>query len=228
MGRSAVTFSPIGHGTAVLIAFGLGGTFGLGLGLALCSETYVDWGLYLMLHSFFHMWEYIYVAMFQANELSSNSFLLNHSSIFHIAWAISWSEYFIEKWLFPGMKGSWFMILIGFSVAVTGQGIRTLAMYTAGSNFHHMIRQEKEKNHELITFGIYTYLRHPSYFGWFWWAIATQVLLSNPISIVLYAYASWKFFSDRIQEEESTLVQFFGQDYVNYRSKTPIGIPGIK
>jgi len=203
--RSTITWSEVGHGTAVSIAFGLGTTFGLGFGLALCSENYVDFGLYMMLHSFFHLWEYIYVALFHPTELTSNSFLLNHSTLFHIAWVISWSEYFFEKWLFPSMKGSFVMILLGFSIGILGQGLRTLAMYTAGSNFHHLIRDEKEKGHSLVTFGIYSYLRHPSYFGWFWWSIATQILLSNPISLGLYAFASWKFFSERIQEEEKTI-----------------------
>ncbi len=42
-----------------------------------------------------------------------------------------------------------------------------MIVYTAGSNFHHRIRTEKEKDHHLVTFGIYKYLRHPAYFGWY-------------------------------------------------------------
>lgn len=36
-------------------------------------------------------------------------------------------------------------VYLGFLVALAGQAIRTLAMYTAGSNFHHLIREEREK-----------------------------------------------------------------------------------
>lgn len=39
--------------------------------------------------------------------------------------------------------------------------------------------------------------------------------------------ASWKFFSDRIQYEEATLVEFFGDQYRAYKAKTPTGIPMI-
>jgi protein-S-isoprenylcysteine O-methyltransferase len=39
--------------------------------------------------------------------------------------------------------------------------------------------------------------------------------------------ASWKFFSDRIQYEEATLVEFFGDQYRTYKAKTPTGIPMI-
>lgn len=44
-----------------------------------------------------------------------------------------------------------------------------------------------------------SYLRHPSYFGWFWWVVGTQVLLWNPLCLVGYAYVSWKFFDQRIR-----------------------------
>jgi len=36
------------------------------------------------------------------------------------------------------------------------------------------------------------------------------------------------FFSERIDEEEYFLVEFFGEDYVDYALKTPIGIPFVK
>ncbi len=42
-----------------------------------------------------------------------------------------------------------------------------------------------------------------------------------------FAVASWKFFSDRIQYEEATLVEFFGDQYRTYKAKTPTGIPMI-
>lgn len=47
-----------------------------------------------------------------------------------------------------------------------------------------------------------SHLRHPAYFGWFWWSIGTQMLLCNPVCIVVYAAASWRFFSQRIPFEE--------------------------
>jgi len=108
-----------------------------------------------------------------------------------------------------------------------GQFIRSLSMYTAGSNFHHGIRYKKTANHELITYGIYTHLRHPAYFGWFWWSVGTQILLRNPISVICYALASWMFFHFRIREEEKTLIHIFGDDYIRYQKRTYIGIPFI-
>ena len=69
--------------------------------------------------------------------------------------------------------------------------------------------------------------RHPSYFGWFWFSIGTQILLGNPFCVVAYAIASWKFFKDRIPFEESALAHMYGKKYEAYREKTIVGIPFI-
>jgi protein-S-isoprenylcysteine O-methyltransferase len=66
-------------------------------------------------------------------------------------------EYFIERFLFPSMKGIWIITFVGFLVALMGQVMRTLSMYTAGSNFNHHIQEEKKDDHKLVTFGVYQY-----------------------------------------------------------------------
>lgn len=48
-------------------------------------------------------------------------------------------------------------------------------MHTARHNFSHLVQDEKQANHELVTYGIYRIWRHPSYVGWFYWSIGTQV-----------------------------------------------------
>jgi protein-S-isoprenylcysteine O-methyltransferase len=217
-----------GYLSSVLIAFSLGITFGIGTGLIFLSKTWIDFGIYMIFLSFFHLWEYVYVALFHIGELTIHSFLIDHSKEYGIAFITGMLEYFIERLLFPNMKGSFLFMFIGFLLLLVGQSIRVTAMYTAGSNFHHLVREQKEKDHKLITTGIYYYLRHPSYFGWFWWAIGTQIVLTNIISIFLYSFAAWKFFEKRIKKEEKNLIKFFGDDYERYRSKTPIGIPFIK
>lgn len=55
-----------------------------------------------------------------------------------------------------------------------------------------------------------------------------QVLLCNPICVVGYALASWRFFRERIEEEEITLIHFFGEEYLEYKRKVPSGLPFIK
>lgn len=52
-------------------------------------------------------------------------------------------------------------------------------------------------------------------------------MLGNAICFVGYAFALWKFFSRRIPGEEELLISFFGQEYVQYRKRTSVGIPFI-
>ena len=81
------------------------------------------------------------------------------------------------------------------------------------------------QEHALVTHGIYAWLRHPAYFGFFWWAVGTQLLLANPLALVAYTGATFYFFYDRIPYEEELLVHFFGSEYKAYRKRTWIGIP---
>jgi protein-S-isoprenylcysteine O-methyltransferase len=85
----------------------------------------------------------------------------------------------------------------------------------------------KRQDHVLITTGIYAYMRHPSYFGFYWWAVGTQLLLCNPICVFGFLYALHRFFKDRIEEEEPLLIKFFGNNYVEYKKKTQTYIPLI-
>lgn len=77
---------------------------------------------------------------------------------------------------------------------------------------------EKEEHHGvLVTHGVYSFSRHPGYFGFFWWALGTQILLSNPVSLLLFSVVLWRFFNERISAEETYLIRFFGDDYVRPR-----------
>jgi len=120
------------------------------------------------------------------------------------------------------------VVLIGFVLVLGGQAVRSLAMVTAGRSFNHVVQQQKRETHQLVTTGIYGVLRHPSYFGFFWWAIGTQVVLGNPLSFMVYALVMHKFFNDRIKREEEILVRFFGRDYEVYRRRVGTKIPRIK
>lgn len=64
---------------------------------------------------------------------------------------------------------------VGLLMVIFGDCLRKAAMLTAGSNFNHIVQNEKSDTHTLVTSGVYGWFRHPSYVGWFYWSIGTQV-----------------------------------------------------
>lgn len=86
---------------------------------------------------------------------------------------------------------------------------------------------EKSADHVLVTHGVYSLFRHPSYVGWFYWSIGTQIILLNPFCTIAYTAASWLFFKERVEFEEIALLNFFGQHYCDYQQKVGTGLPFI-
>ena len=101
-------------------------------------------------------------------------------------------------------------------------------MIQAGTSFNHTIQRKKKDDHGLVTTGVYSFLRHPAYFGFFYWGIGTQLVLGNPICFVAYLIVLWRFFSSRIKSEEGDLVRFFGDNYIDYKKRVGTGIPFIR
>ena len=185
----------------------------------------LHWSAYMTLLCFFHFAEFFTTAVCQPLSLSYDSFVVNHSNHYTMAALASWVEFWVETYLLGGTKHNVPVMLAGIALVVGGQAVRSLAMWTCGEHFSHQIMEQRKDGHRLVTSGIYSVLRHPSYFGWFYWSIGTQVLLCNPICVVLYTVASWQFFNSRIPYEEECLVRFYRQVYVDYARSTWIGIP---
>lgn len=58
--------------------------------------------------------------------------------------------------------------------------------------------ENPQKHRNLVL--IYTrFARHPSYLGFFYFGIGTQVMLANPVSSAVFAAILWRFFSERIR-----------------------------
>ena len=161
---------------------------------------------------------------------STDSFLLNHSPAYHLAAIASWSEYALETLYLPTWKPTMLALTyLGVAMCLGGEVLRKSAMFEAGKNFNHIVQDNKDPEHKLITSGVFGLYRHPSYVGWFYWSIGTQLILRNPFCTVAYALASWTFFKERIVYEEWTLLRFFGREYEEYKKKVPTtGLPFIE
>ncbi|KAJ1908162.1 farnesyl cysteine-carboxyl methyltransferase [Tieghemiomyces parasiticus] len=110
---------------------------------------------------------------------------------------------------------------------LVGQTCRTLAMATAKRSFNHYVASVREPGHVLVTSGIYRLARHPSYLGFYLWAVGLQIYLGNPICTLAYVGVLGMFFQSRIAYEEQALIRFFGADYVRYQQTTAALVPYI-
>ena len=90
--------------------------------------------------------------MFISNNLA---FLLNHSPEYTLATVSGVSEFLIEYYFFPQLKSWGILNKVGLVLVVVGQAARTLAMFSAKSNFSHHVEFYKEEHHVLVTDGIY-------------------------------------------------------------------------
>uniref|UniRef100_A0A2R9AGG4 Protein-S-isoprenylcysteine O-methyltransferase n=1 Tax=Pan paniscus TaxID=9597 RepID=A0A2R9AGG4_PANPA len=206
----------------------LGFVFGCGMLLSFSQSSWSHFGWYMCSLSLFHYSEYLVTAVNNPKSLSLDSFLLNHSLEYTVAALSSWLEFTLENIFWPELKQITWLSVTGLLMVVFGECLRKAAMFTAGSNFNHVVQNEKSDTHTLVTSGVYAWFRHPSYVGWFYWSIGTQVMLCNPICGVSYALTVWRFFRDRTEEEEISLIHFFGEEYLEYKKRVPTGLPFIK
>ena len=196
----------------------------------------------------FHLLEFFVTCLYNPSVVKSDSFLVNHSKAYTAAFLLAITEFwikfcydlFVRFFVFLGPSnsvlqsqpqqnfvGSLFTIVLGVIVVVVAQVIRSWSMKTCGESFNHFIQTERKDNHRLVTHGIYKVLRHPSYVGFYYWSVGTQIVLRNWVCVVLFALAGWSFFSRRIPYEERALIRLFGDEYFDYAARTYIGIPGI-
>lgn len=194
----------------------------------LIRSALVVWSLYIVFLVTFHFLEFFVTSVRQPHSLSTDSFIVNHSLNYTIAILASCLEFWLETLIFGRNRFRYrITFLLGILLVVGGQYFRSLAMWQCGESFNHIIAQDKPAHHRLQTQGLYHYLRHPSYFGWFYWTLGMQLVLGNFWCLLAYAYVSWTFFRDRIPYEEHLLWQFYGEEYQAYVARTYIGIPLI-
>jgi protein-S-isoprenylcysteine O-methyltransferase len=184
-----------------------------------------QWCCYITAMCTFHLLEFFTTAIYNAKVTSADSYLVNHSKAYTAAFLIAGTEFWFKFLVFPS-SFPW-ICRLGMGMVLLAQMIRSLAMITCGESFNHLIQISKKDNHILITNGIYQWFRHPSYVGFYYWSIGTQLVLNNALSAIVFGSASYMFFRRRIPYEEESLLQHFPNKYVAYVKRTWVGIPFI-
>jgi protein-S-isoprenylcysteine O-methyltransferase Ste14 len=78
---------------------------------------------------------------------------------------------------------------------------------------------EIREKHELITRGIYGYIRHPMYASQWLWVLAQPLLLQNWLAGWLDLVVFIFFYLLRVRAEEKMMIDAFGEQYKEYMKK---------
>lgn len=211
-------------------AFALGTTLGLSTSLTiyLAATNSPTWRIpfFISSLSLFHFLEFFITAHYNTASATVSSFLLTSNGwAYNLAHGSALLECALGLWLWPNspMRSSSSSSSVslslclggGFFLVVLGQIVRSFAMAHAAANFNHHVQSRHKDGHVLVTSGVYYFLRHPSYFGFFWWGLGTQLVLGNVVCLVLYSVVLWRFFSSRIRSRSppnpspTALMQWF-------------------
>ena len=85
---------------------------------------------------------------------------------------------------------------------------------------------ELKKGHELITTGIYGYVRHPIYTGMLLMGLGTTVFI-NAAPVWISLAVAIVLFAIRARQEEKLMTRTFPKEYPEYKKKVKALIPFI-
>ena len=114
--------------------------------------------------------------------------------------------------------------VIGIFLTVCGLAVAVIARRTLAGNWSSNV--EFKQGHELITYGIYGYVRHPIYSGMTLMLIGTIITFapagSAVIFVVFVCYCGYK-----MKLEEDLMLRHFPREYAAYRKRVKSLIPFI-
>ena len=107
---------------------------------------------------------------------------------------------------------------------IAGLVVALIARRTLAENWSAAVALKKD--HELITTGLYHYVRHPIYTGMLLMVLGTALLLGTLgacIGFLIILLGIWL----KLKEEEALLAEHFPGEYSSYKNRTRILIPFI-
>lgn len=113
--------------------------------------------------------------------------------------------------------------LLGFGLVLAGWIISIRGRYDLGTNWARSYNYQIKEKQQLITTGIYKYIRHPIYSGIMLMFIGSELIVQSYLVFVyvLLFYGAYK----QARWEETLLVSHFGNEYKNYMKQSKMFLP---
>jgi protein-S-isoprenylcysteine O-methyltransferase Ste14 len=126
----------------------------------------------------------------------------------------------IEFWTIDGDTLRW----LGVVLFATGGVLRIWPVFVLGPRFSGLVAIQP--GHTLVTGGIYSVIRHPSYLGLFVNSLGWSLAFRSGVGVLLTALSILPLLA-RIRAEERLLSTQFGAEYDAYRARTSRLLPGL-
>ena len=125
-----------------------------------------------------------------------------------------------EFWTVDGDTLRW----IGVALFTIGGALRLWPVFVLGRRFSGLVAIQQ--GHQLVTTGIYSIIRHPSYLGLLVNALGWALAFRSIVGLILTALMLIPLVA-RMRSEEALLISQFGSEYESYRARTERLIPGF-
>ena len=126
----------------------------------------------------------------------------------------------IEFWTLDGDTIRW----IGVVLFAAGGALRMWPVFVLGRRFSGLVAIQP--GHTLVTGGVYSVIRHPSYLGLFVNSLGWGLAFRSGVGVLLTVLTLVPLLA-RIRAEERLLRSQFGAEYDAYRARTSRLIPGL-
>lgn len=126
----------------------------------------------------------------------------------------------MEFWTLDGDATRW----TGVGLFVLGSVLRLWPVFVLGNRFSGLVAIQRR--HTLVTHGIYSRIRHPSYLGLIVGSLGWALAFRSGVGVILVVLMLPALLA-RIQSEERLLREHFGDEYDAYRACTSRLIPGL-
>ena len=126
----------------------------------------------------------------------------------------------LDYWTIDGDSLRW----LGVALFAVGGALRLWPVVVLGRRFSGLVAIQP--GHTLVTGGIYTVIRHPSYLGLVINSLGWDFAFRSAVGVFLTSLMLVPLFA-RIKAEERLLSSEFGDEYEAYRSRTSRLLPGL-
>lgn len=140
--------------------------------------------------------------------------------LIYIILYIIFDDYIRNLWSFAFLSFDIY-IIIGIIVIIISFIIESLGIKALGLNFRIELPLEET---ELITSGIYRFIRHPIVFGIFILFIGNFLIIPNLFTLIISIFNIITF-NSKVRDEEKFLSTRFGDIYEDYRLKVGRYLP---